>query len=232
VASVVAAARGGYKSGQQVLLAEMGIDPEVDPPVLTNELSNKEKAQLTWINYLPAAGLTASALGATTGLHIVHVKEKKALAATALLAIEEVKKEAGKYEKALQEVGIAKSDNPEELEKAADKKGVARVMDTDGVLEELYLVRDGRTGRDIWSSEERIRRAILDVNEQLMREGDCDLNYFYTYAGYQILDEDAELGWSGEKVDVIFKNNVRDDGRPVREFTFRPKPKSGHQSRA
>jgi hypothetical protein len=46
VSGVILAARGGYKSGQQVLQQE--IDTKT-------EMTTREKAKLTWINYLPAA---------------------------------------------------------------------------------------------------------------------------------------------------------------------------------
>lgn len=230
VAAVVASARGGYVSGQQVMAEEYGLDTGPGGVFKVNELSSKEKAQLTWLNYLPAAGLTAGALGSTTGLHIVHIKDKKALAATALMAIDEVKKEAKQYEKALHEAGMTVKDDEKSLEAAANEKGVAQLMGTDGEIEELYLVRDARTGRDIWSSEERIKKALLETNEQLQAEGDASLGYFYTYAGYGLLDDSESLGWSGKpNLSVSWENTIRDDGRPVRAFTFRRAPSEGYQ---
>src|SRR5690348_4725881 len=93
VAGMVTAARAGYKSGQQVMAVEYNLEGQDK----TEVLSVKEKTQLTWINYLPSAGIGMAALGATTGLHIVHVKDKKAMAAAALMAIEEVRKNADDY---------------------------------------------------------------------------------------------------------------------------------------
>lgn len=239
VAAVVAAARGGYKSGQQVLEAEMALAASPEPPFDTFQdyyatlkeqgpkLSNKEKAQLTWLNYLPAAGLTVGSIGATTGLHIVHVKEKKQLAAVALLAIDEVKKEAKKYEDALHEVGMTIKDDPASLEAAADEKGVAKVLNTDGEIDERYLIRDGKTQRTIWSNKRLIDEAVIECNEQLSPggEGDCELNFFYTQAGFANIPDGGDLGWSGEKLSLSWKNTVLDDGRPVREFAFRPAPR-------
>jgi len=232
VASVVAAARGGYKSGQQVLVQEYGLEDGMIPK--REELSTKEKAQLTWINYLPAAGLTVGALGATTGLHIVHVKEKKALAATALMAIEEVKKEAKKYEEALHDAGMTIKDDEKSLEAASDEKGVARVLNGDGEIEERYLVRDAKTQRTIWSNKSIIDEAILECNEQLspQGDGDCELNFFYTQAGFNNIPDGGDLGWSGEKLALTWKNVVLDDGRPAREFTFRPAPRTGAQRKS
>jgi hypothetical protein len=223
VAGMVAAARAGYKSGQQVMTKELNDGVT---------LSVKEKAQLTWINYLPSAGIGFAALGATTGLHIVHVKEKKALAAAALMAIEEVKKEANQY---VADVREAVSENVTEkkadaiddaiLQKTADRNnGVAFVQDSDGTIVDLYLVRDAKTGRDVWSNESRIEEALLRCNELLMSEGSCDLNTFYSFAGFNTIPEGDASGWSGERISVSWDLTQRDDGRPVKAFTFRPAP--------
>lgn len=225
VGAVVAAACGGYKSGQQVLLQELGTD--LDARLDANLMTTKEKAQLTWMNYLPAAGLAASAVGSTTGLHLVHVKEKKQLAAAAIMAVDQVKNEAKKYEKALHDAGFTVKTDEESLEAAADEKGVARVYNSDGEIEEIYLVRDSKTQRDIWSNTARIDDAVLRCNELLMSEGSCDLDTFYSFAGFSTIPEGGHTGWSGEKIAVRWSNAVRDDGRPVREFTFRPAPKLG-----
>lgn len=222
VAAVVAAARGGYKSGYAI--AEEDIKQQV---VGGEKLNRKEIAQLTWLNYLPAAGITAGALGSTTGLHLVHVKEKKQLAAAALIAIDQVQKEATAYKKdVLDSVGLSPTEDPKDLDKASKKSGVAKIVHTDGEIEELYLVRDEFTGRDVYSNKHRIEEAIIDLNNQLVYGEAVDLNTFYSYAGYGNVPLGDDYGWqSGERVDVRWLDNTnRDDGRPVRPFTFRPAP--------
>lgn len=220
VAAVVAAARGGYKSGYSV--AEEDIKRQATGREV---LDKKEIAQLTWLNYLPAAGLTAGALGATTGLHLVHVKEKKQLAAIAVLAIEEGKKEAKKYkDEILETVGLSPTEDPKDLEKAAKKSGIARIEDSDGVVEEMYLVRDVRTGRDIWSNKHRIEEAVLLTNQTLASD-DVEVNQFYKHAGYGTVPDGENYGWNaGLMVGLEWDSTVRDDGRPVRSFRLSPEP--------
>lgn len=237
--SVVSAARGGYKSGQQVADAELGRSLEgMSPTSLAdleanllkpeNQLTSREKLNLTWINYLPAAAGTLGSMTATTGLHLVHVREKRMIAAACLMAIDEVKKEAGAYKKELSNLGFAMSDEPEALEAAADEDGVARHVDGEGVVEELYLVRDARTQRDIWSNKRRIDDAVNEVNAMLAAEGECSLNHFYSYAGLNDVPDGLDYGWAGgTKLALKWDTSIRDDGRPVRAFTFRPAPKTG-----
>jgi hypothetical protein len=227
VAAVVAAARGGYKSGYTV--AEEDVKRQV---MGQDVLDHKEIAKLTWINYLPAAGLTGGALGATTGLHLVHVKEKKQLAAMALLAVEQVQKEAEEYKQDLLEnVGLAKSEDPKELDKASKKSGVAKVVGRSGEIEELFLVRDRRTGRDIFSNRLRIEDAANNVNRQLARNEAVDLNTFYGYAGFESVPDGDDLGWNpGVDVEVkwLKESEIRDDGRPSRPFRLDPEPEENY----
>lgn len=230
VGAVVLAARGGYKSGQEVMREEYAI-PEAAKKV--KDLSTKEKFDLTWVNYLPAAGAGVVSLGSTTGLHIVHVKEKKALAATAMAAIEEIRTQAAEFEKE-HTVGVMSNEEKQKvLEERAEKTPIgegnnSHIQDSSGFLEELYLVRDGKTGRDIWSNQRRIEEAVQNINDFIQKHGDCDLNSFYSNAGFELLPDGDDWGWSGDFVELAWDEVKRDDGRPVRRFKFRRAPEMGY----
>lgn len=232
VSAVVTAGFAGYKSGQQVLQVELDVTDEELDDLRKQKLSQKEKIQLTWLNYLPSAGLTAGALGSTTGLHLVHVKEKKAMAAAALMAIDEVKEQSKAY---IDDVMEAVDKNVDDktmdvIEKDIvdpEREGKLLLQDTDHEVEELYLVRDNKTGRDIWSNERRIEEAVNHVNQFIAKHGDCDLNSFYANAGFETLPDGDDWGWSGDWVELKWDTTKRDDGRPVRRFTFRTKPAQG-----
>ena len=222
IGAVVLAAKGGYEA--------RGILDEQWPHDL-EDVSLKTKAQLTWHCYVPAAVTTVGALGATTGLHLVHVKEKKALVAAGLAAIEEVKTEAKEFQKELEEV--LSPEQKEELQDRifqaeSDEDGVVRRTSSDGEVEELYLVRDAKTGRDIWSNKTRIEDALVVVNDHIARQGDCELNTFYSLAGYNLIPDGDDWGWSGEFVELQWGVDTRDDGRPVRTFSFHASPTKGY----
>lgn len=228
VGAVVMAARGGYKSGYTI-----GQEDVKRLAVGQDVLKSKEIAQLTWINYLPAAGATVGALGSTTGLHLVHIKEKKQLATAALIAMDQVRKEGEELKKELSNsLGVAVSEDPKELDKAAKRAGVAKVVNRSGELEELFLVRDRKTGRDIFSNRLRIEDAMNLVNRQLARKESVDLNTFYGYAGFESIPEGNDLGWNaGVDVDIkwIKESDIRDDGRPSRPFRFDPEPEENYE---
>lgn len=225
--AVVMAAKGGYESGrkiEQIETAELRVIPV------------KEKIQLTWLNYLPAAGLTAGALGATTGLHLVHISEKKAIAAAALMAIDEIKNEANDYKEQVLE--IVSDDKKTHEEKKEEVEEVSnRVFNTDGELSELYLIRCPITGRDIWSNKARIEEAMVEVGNCMNASSMASLNTFWEQAGWGRLEGlGEELGWSGVIPAISWHDQfhrpiagVRDDGRPWRGFRFLPEPEKGYE---
>ncbi len=223
VTGMFLAARGGYKSGYTV--CEEDIKRQV---VGEAKLDTKEIAKLTWLNYLPAAGVGAISLGSTTGLHLVHVKEKKQMAAATLMAVDQIRKEADSYKKeVLESVGLSKTEDPKELQKSANKSGIAKVLHADGVIEELYLCRDMKTQRDFWSNKARIEDALIETNKRLGLE-DTELNYFYTTAAIGAIPEGDDVGWNaGTYLGLEWDTTFRDDGRPVRTFHFTPEPATG-----
>lgn len=226
VAGSVLAAKGGYEARGIILAKE---HPEhADLILQKSALPVKEQIQLTWLCYVPSVVATTTAIGSVSGLHLVHVKEKRAIATAALAAVDEVKAEFKRYEK--ENLGIVSPEEREEiLNKRADETGGFAVAEyADGEVEELYLVRDGRTGRDIFSNQRRIEEAVLTLNNFIARHGDCDINSFYENAGFDTTPDGEDWGWSGAWVELVWDTTVRDDGRPVRRFEFRTRPKEGY----
>lgn len=226
------AAKGGYEAGQKVLQAEFSDLDLTSEEGKATPLTSKEKIQLTWLCYMPAAIACVGAVGSTTGLHIVHVKDKKMMAQTALAALEEVKTSAKEYAKDVEDA-IKENATPktaEKIENDIEDRQAIRAASSDDVVEDLYLVRDGLTGRDIWSNQHRIESAIIEVNNVLNGSGDVELNHFYRHAGFNNIPDGFNQGWSGSHVSLEWKETKRDDGRPVREFFFLPVPEKGYDS--
>lgn len=236
--AVVLAAKGGYEARG---LVEEAQHPSVDFTKPEVELSLKEKAQLTWLCYSAAGVATITSLGSTTGLHLVHVKEKKALAQAALAAIEEVKTEAQSYiDRVIEAVdGEVDEETKEKIRENLvdpEKDGTTKVIgNTDGEVLELFLVRDPITGRDIWSNKARIEEGIVEVGNIINGSGEASLNNFYEQAGYGRIDQGELLGWSGVLPSISWVDlngmpitGVRDDGRPYRGFRFQPDPEKDY----
>lgn len=240
LAAVALGAKGGYDARGRVEEERMSrVDsPEapydnlfeyVDLGCDLPDLSVKEKAALTWSCYTPAALATLGAVGSTTGLHLVHIKEKKQLAAAALVAIEEVKTSAKEYVEDLQD---AVSENTtaktqDKIDKAVEEKQEARAL----VRDPLYYVQDARTGRPFLSTESRVQAAINEVNNLLTNNRDVDVNTFYVWANLPEIENGEEIGWnSGDFVTLRWSDTHLDDGTPVREFSFSPRPQENYDS--
>lgn len=253
IGSTALAAKGGYEARDKIADAEMErimyvlskeavqeVEIQVNNPA--NRLTLQEKAALTWKCYVPAGLALTTAVGSTTGLHLVHVKDKKALVAAGMSALTELRAEAEEW---MDEIEDATSEHltddekksvserlrekrHEKLTKASGGKDHVNVCNTDGEIEELYLVRDNFSGRDIWSNEQRIADALNSLNRWLVQEGDCELNHFYGVAGFGNIPIGDDMGWSGEPVSISWDTVIRDDGRPVRRFTFRQTPRDGY----
>lgn len=228
IGSTVMAAIGGFRSGKQVAALEL---------VKGEPLTKTEIVSETWTNYAPAGGMLVGAVASTVGLHAVHIKEKKAIIATALAAVEEVRSEAKAYIETLNEsVEDHTTEKGREkirqavLEKSADRNGgIAKIMSSDGLITELYICRDARTGRDIWSNDQSVREALLEVQTELSRHGEAPLNMFYSHVGLNDIPDGEDYGWFGsDKISMEWSASVRDDGRPVRVFAFNPEPTKGY----
>jgi hypothetical protein len=229
VGAVVLAAQGGYKSGKAVAAEEIQRETDSLPPITKAEI-----VALTWKNYTPAAGVAVGALGSIVGLHIVHVKDKKALVAAGLAAVEEAKKSCRLYiddiDEAIRENATDKTRAKIDtaiLEKNAERNGGKAMVWNDGVLEELYLCRDALGGRDIWSNQAAVKEAVADLNGALATD-DMSLNDFYDYVGLEVIPEETR-GWNaGEKVEIQWTVTRRGDGRPVCVYKLNPAPAEGH----
>lgn len=256
IASITAtglAAKGGYEAGQKVSDAELQrILMDVEASTAndfenaslnqSNRLTHKEKAELTWKCYVPAGVALLGSVGSTSGLHLVHVKDKKALVAAGLTAIEEVREDAMDWMRQIEDEftkDMTDEEKDEMHQRLLDRqnerfndldegKGSVKVINTDHELEELYLVRDAKTQRDIWSNQHRIEDALIEVNNVINGSDGVELNHFYRHAGFGTIPEGINVGWSGALVSLDWTESVRDDGRPVRVFSFRPGPTEGY----
>jgi len=230
IGGAILAAKGGYEARGKVDAAEAEKGESLDV---------KEKIQLTWLCYLPAAITVTTAVGSIGGLHLVHVKEKKALATAAMAAIEEIKKEAKEFEK--ENLGVLSNEEKQKiLEERAENTPVgefngAHIQNTDGEIEELYLIREPVSGRDVWSNKARIEEAIVEVGNIVNGQADASLNNFYECAGFGCLPSAELVGWSGVIPSISWHDEngqaitgVRDDGRPWRGFRYVPAPQRGY----
>lgn len=209
------------------------------------DLDIKEKISLTWKLYIPAAIGTLTSLSSTTGLHIVHVKEKKALATAALAAIDEVKSSAREYQaKAL---NLIDDDSKTPEEKRDELEGVdwrsnaawsSDILPDDG----KYQCWDDLANRGVKSNRDYILRASEVLLNEINKTGKANLNLFYEELGMMESQMGGQLGWTREDVQgyggtkgmdfVAFGLTEMPDGSSATAFWFREPPTTDYEVRA
>lgn len=235
ISAVVMAAKGGYESGRKIEALEAQEERVI--PV-------KEKIQLTWLNYLPAAGLTGAALGSTTGLHLVHVKEKKAIAAAALMAIDELKNEANDYKEKVLEIVSDNGQTEEEKAKAIEELVPETGWSAGDLMlqDRMYMMYDDLANRPVKSTRDLVRRAGEVLLSEINKKGYADLNLFYEEIDLTPSQMGSQLGWAKEDVQgyggkqgmefITFGLTDLPDGSAGVAFWFREPPTTDFEARA
>lgn len=242
VGSVVLAAKGGYEARGRVEEAQNATASLATPGT---PLTIKEKALLTWTCYIPAAIGTVSAVGSTTGLHLVHVKEKKAMAAAGLAAINQAREEMQAFKERAIELMDDESKTPEEKKEAIsdylegeDREWNTEYVPTDGV----YPCYDDLANRAFRSNRELIRRAGEVLLSEINKHGRANLNLVYDELGMSESQIGQQLGWTKEEVQgyggkngmefITFGLTELPDGSSATAFWFREPPTTDYEVRA
>lgn len=94
------------------------------------------------------------------------------------------------------------------------------------------LCLDLYTGRYFSSTREEIRRAVNDVNVQILNEDYAPLNAFYATLGLDEVKIGDDLGWNVDnRCDVLFGTSMSEDGKPCLAINFSPDPIPGWWTR-
>lgn len=238
VATGVLAARGGYKARGIVDEERMRRVASPEPPFDTfqeyydtyvqkaDPLTVKEKAQLTWLCYAPAALTGASSIGATFGVHMIHTKRHAAMAglyAAASMKLDDYKEEAEKLltPKKTQELNDAVA------QKVVDREGFENhevIITNDG----NELCYDEWSGRWFLSSMNKIEQAVVEINKKLNEEGEATLNDFYDKLGLKGIAMGVNYGWpGGTLLEARFGAVQTPDSRSAISFWFHNEPQEG-----
>lgn len=220
VATGVLAAKAGYKARGIVDEAQAEKGPDAEP------LTNKEKAQLTWLCYAVPAVTGASAIASCMGVHLVHTRRFAELAGLYAITSGKLDDYKDMAEEALS--GKKKQEfNDRMAQKSADNANfnAREVVLVPGGTDLCY---DEWTGRYFMSSMSEIHRAVNEVNAMFIDEGEVDLNTFYDRLGLPNVPMGLDFGWSKAKTNKIVLNygNVNaPDGRPAIAISFRNDPR-------
>lgn len=178
-----------------------------------HDLERKEKLALVWKTYLPPA--LAGSFTVTAIICANRIGNKRAAAMAAAYSISE--KAFSEYkEKVVEKLGAQKE------QKARDELAQERVDRNPVGKQEIYITGGGDvlcydlyTGRYFQSSMESMKKAMNEVNLQVINHGFACLNDFYAGLGLALTKIGEEVGWDLEKpLEITFSTTMSDDDRP------------------
>ena len=192
---------------------------------IEDELTPREKVEITWKCYVPA--LTTGIFGAACliGSHSVHARRNAAIATAYKLsetALTEYK------EAVTEEIG-------EEKEALIRKKVRQKKIDETPVGKNNIIITgkgnqlcyDGVSGRVFESDLNTIEKAINKINREMTYEMYVSLSDFYDELGLDHTDISDQIGWNLDDglLEVSFDSMILADGRPCITLEYHVAPK-------
>lgn len=187
-------------------------------------IPKKEIVEITWKCYIPAIVTGAVSIACIIGATTIQNRRAAALASVyslSELALKEYQ------EKVKETIGEGK-----EL-KVRDEIMRDRIANDPIAGKEVILTKRGDficydtiSGRYFKSNMEDVRRAVNDLNEQLINEMYISLNEFYDLLGLSHTKLGNDMGWSMEsgKLEVHFSAQLTEDGEPCMVVDYRVVP--------
>lgn len=185
-------------------------------------METKEKALLVWKLYLPAAGSAAFTITAIIFSHHVSTRRAAALASAYAIterAFEEYQEKVTERMGEKKEREIRDEINQDRLNR--DPVSKREVIIVNGNV----LCYDKLTGRYFQSDHESIRKAVNDINEQIIHSHYASLGDFFDKIGLEPVGLSEELGWNLDKMlKIDYSTAMSDDNRPCLVLEYEVSP--------
>jgi len=198
-------------------------------PVKYRELEFKEKVELTWKQYIPAAGVAVVTIACMVAANRIGARRVAALATAYTIA----EKAALQYkDKVVETIGKKKEENLRAAmaQDEIDRHPISReTVFIEGGGGDLF--RDSWSGRYFNSSKVELEKAANAINYQLNNEFSASLSDFYDLVGLERTDESDMIGWNSDcQLELEFGWGNTVDDRPCGVLRFRTVPYRGHSS--
>ena len=195
------------------------------------ELTPVETIKTCWKCYIPAALTTVVSAACLIGASTVSAKRNAALA-TAYSISEAALREY--QEKVVEVVG-------EKKEKAVRDAVAKNQIDRDPVTKSEVVIIDSNSntlcyeplsGRYFKSTIDKIKKAEIKLDRQMIQEMYVSLNDFYWEIGLDGTDLGDKMGWNLSKgyMDLSFSSQLADDGTPCAVIVYGIPPVYDYQN--
>ena len=183
-----------------------------------------ELVKTAWRCYIPAAVTSSLSVICLIGASSVNVRRNTALA-TAYSLSESALKEY--QEKVIETIGEKKEQTVRDAI-AKDKIEKNPVNNREVIITDKgnTLCYDAISGRYFKSDIERIKRAVNDINKNLLDDMYVSLNDFYYEIGLDNTKIGDSLGWNVEKglIELNFSSQLASDGTPCLVIDYQLAP--------
>lgn len=214
--SVYLTAKATFKSADDISKAQAAHDLEEK----SHPLDNREKAELVWQNYIPAAASTIMTVVAIVGAN--HISSRRAAALASAYSFSE--KAFDQYKKhVVATVG--------EKKEQAVRTAVAQDQINNTDMPSLVVVEgkvrcyDSYSGRYFDCTPNEIDKAVNDTNWQILNDGSASLTDFWGRIGLDQTAASDDLGWNTDKqLELVKTAGLEKSSIPVLDLTFRTVP--------
>ena len=198
----------------------------------TEELCPVDTVKATWKCYIPAAVTCAASVTCLIGSTSVHARRNAALATaykiseTAYKLTEDARKEY--RDKVIETIGEKKEQAiRDHIAKDKIEKNPVKNHEVIITAKGDTLCYDGMFGRYFKSDIETIRRAINQINRDILTQDYASLNDFYNEIGLSPTEMGDHLGWNIDdgQLEPDFSSQLAEDGTPCLVIGFNVAPK-------
>lgn len=220
ITTAVLASKASFKAAEILHEIDMEVDEEHGGTHHreANSLDTRTKFEKTWKLYIPAA-----TTGVVTVACIITANRVSSRRAAALASAYSISQEAFREykSKVFEKLGEKKEQT---IRDDIAKDRVKNIDTTPFILvDSEVLCLDTHSGRLFKSDRETIRRAVNDINWQLLNEDRASLTDFWDLIGLPPTADSDEIGWivdANKPFDVRFASALAEDGKPVLTIEF------------
>lgn len=187
------------------------------------ELENREKFQLVWKLYIPAAGTATLTIAAIVCANRISTRRAAALAAAYSLT----ERAFAEYKTKVIDAMGDKREQKVRDEIAQDHLDRNPVTSREVIItgDGDVLCLDDYTGRYFTSSMEKLRTAMNDINHQVIHDHYASLTDFYDKIGLPQTKLSEEVGWNlDQMLELDISAGMSSDKRPCLVVSFEVSP--------
>ena len=194
------------------------------------QLPTDEVIKTAWKCYIPAATTGVASIACLIGASSVSSRRSAALAAAYSLSDTALREYR---EKVVETIGEKKEkvirEKIAEDRLAKDPVSTKEVVATGKGNTRCY---DMHSGRYFMSDIDLIKKAVNELNRQIVLDMYVSLNEFYDLLGLNHSDLGYDLGWNVENglVEIDFGSHLSEDGVPCVTMSYSVAPKYGYSS--